>query len=183
MQHADFRPTYPSPMKFFHWLVALLVIGMLGLGLYMDWLPRDHPDREMLYLLHKSIGVSVLVLVILRVLTRLRLRSHVPAPAPTLKKWEIVAAGAVHLLLYLALLAMPVTGLWMSQAYGFPVQWFGFPVPNIFPKNLQAAELAGEVHEWIAYGLIGLIGLHVGAVIKHRFIDKADILYRMLPRR
>lgn len=160
----------------FHWVMALLIIGMLGVGLYMTDLPIGIQKLK-LYGLHKAFGILVLILVILRIIWRLSNKT----PLLTMPKLEVIAARLAHLALYALMLAMPLSGWLMTSAAGLPPSFFGlFTLPSLVAPNDDLRELFGFAHEWLAYGLIALIVLHTLAALKHHFYNKDDILRRMI---
>lgn len=165
--------------KGFHWLIALIVIGMLALGLYMD-AQEPSPSVFKLYQWHKSFGIVVLLLVSLRLIWRIS--SVWPRSVPTHKKIEKTAAHITHFLLYAALFAMPISGWLMSSAANSGVVPFGlFEMPHLIAADQATLQLMKQMHGLIAYGLMGLIALHLGGALKHHFIDKDETLLRMLP--
>lgn len=170
---------YGSIAKSLHWLVALLVIGLLAAGFVMTSMPLS-PDRLKLYGLHKSFGITVLALVVVRLAWRMA--NPVPALPSHMEKAEKFAAHGAHYALYALLLLMPMTGWLMSSAAGFPVSVFGlFRMPDLIGANKEAREILGEVHEIGAWILIVLVSLHVLAALFHHFHHKDDVLRRMLP--
>ena len=166
---------YPHAMRLMHWIVAPLVIAVLGLGLVMEDLPQDL--RRQGYSLHKSLGVTILLLVLVRMLVRWR--STLPSPIPGLGKGEALLAKAVHYGFYVLLLAMPISGIVMSQAGGHPVALFGLGLPVLVPQDKALGKLAYEAHELIGNGLIALLALHLVGILKHAVLDKTNILKRM----
>lgn len=159
-----------------HWLMAILIIGMLCVGLYMTSLPVGMLKLK-LYGWHKAFGILILTLVILRILWRLTNAT----PVLALPWWERTAARLAHFVLYVLMLAMPLSGWLMTSAAGLPPSFFGlFTLPNLVAPNDELRELFGLMHEWLAYGLIAVIILHTLAALKHHFIDKDDILRRMI---
>ncbi len=172
---------YGTVAQGFHWIVAVLVIGLLGLGLYMETLD-PLPSTFKIYALHKSLGIVVLTLAVLRLVWKIA-NPH-PHALPTHKEWERFLAKLVHLFLYFAIIAMPLSGWIMSSAKGFPVNLFGIEgltLPNLVSTNKDVAEAAEEFHEIIAYSLIVVIGLHFAGALKHHVIDKDGTLRRMIP--
>lgn len=162
-----------------HWLIAIGIIGLLAVGLYMTGLDKDDPSRGELYGLHKSFGVTILGLAVLRLISRAI--TFIPPMPKGLKLLEKGLAHMVHALLYIAMFAMPVSGIAMSQAAGYPVKWFGIQLPTLLEKNQQIGGIAHEIHEYGGYVLIGLIALHFLGAMKHRFFDKEnDVLPRMI---
>ncbi len=163
-----------------HWLLALAIVGAFCVGVYMSDLPFSM-TRVKLYNWHKWAGVTILALSALRLLWRLANR---PPADPPMPKWQVRAAHGVHLLLYVAFFAVPLTGWAMSSAKGFPIVWFGvLPLPDFVPKDHDLGELLTQVHGALAWGLALLVLAHVGAALKHQFIDRDGLLARMSLRR
>lgn len=162
-----------------HWLVALLIFAALPLGLYMHDLPLS-PHKLRLYSYHKWIGVTVLLFAVIRLAWR---AAHRPPALPdTMPRWERIAAESVHYLLYALIFIIPLSGWLMSSAMGFQTVWFGvLPLPDLVGKNKELADLLHEVHENLSYGLLILVAGHTGAALKHYFIERDDILQRMIP--
>lgn len=164
-------------LRIIHWLMAVIILSLLAMGLYMTGLEREDALRGTLYGLHKSFGVLVLLLLAVRLF--LRVATHVPALPKLYPLWERGLAHLGHFALYLLMFGVPMAGIAMSNSGGHPVKFFGVVVPPLFEQNKEFGGLAHEAHWLLAYVLIGVIGLHLAGVIKHRFIDKQDILYRM----
>ena len=159
-----------------HWLMALLIIGMLAVGLYMVELPIGIQKLK-IYGWHKEFGILVLMLVIFRILWRLTN----PTPVLNLPWYERMGARLAHLALYVLMLAMPLSGWLMTSAAGLPPSFFGlFTLPSLVAPNDALRELFAWIHEWLAYGLITVIVIHTLGALKHHFIDKNDILRRMI---
>lgn len=175
----DPRAGYTRPAIALHWLIALLVFAGWGLGMYMHDLPAS-PTKVELVSWHKWIGVTVFLLALARAAWR---ATHAPPPLPgTTAPWQARAARASHLLFYVLLLAMPLSGWLMSSAKGFQTVWFGVvPIPDLLEKNKALGELLEEVHETLAWTLAALVALHVAAALKHHFVDRDGVLRRMLP--
>lgn len=162
-----------------HWVMALLLLGMLGVGTWMTEL-RPSPIKIQVYNWHKWIGLSLLGLLALRLAWRATHRA--PALPAGLPGWQRVAAGLSHAVMYLLMLAMPVTGWLQNSAAGFPLSWFGlFRVPALIPRDREAFAFWQAVHAWLAWALLLLILLHVIAALKHHFLDRDEVLRRMLP--
>lgn len=177
MQIKNSKTRFGSIAIILHWVMALLIIGLLALGLYMVRLPLSL-DKLKFYGWHKECGLLVLFLVFFRLIWRLGNET----PALALPRLEKIAALSMHWALYVLLFAMPITGWFMTSAAGFPVSFFGlFTVPNLIAPDEQARIFFAWVHEWLAYALITAVCLHTLAALKHHFINKDDILRRMLP--
>lgn len=161
---------------FLHWLMAILIIGLLTVGLYMTSLPIGLLKLK-LYGWHKALGILVLTLIFLRIIWRL---TNV-TPILSLPWLERIAARLAHLALYVLMLAMPLSGWFMSSAADLPPSFFGlFTLPSLVAPNDELRQLFGLIHEWLGYGLITIIIIHTLAALKHHFIDKDDILRRMI---
>lgn len=180
--------SYTKTAIFLHWAIALLIVAALLIGLVMgedDLLPRE--ARVTAFQLHKSLGFSVLGLLIIRIFWRLT--HKVPELPAGMKPVEVKISKLTHGLLYLLMLAVPLVG-WAvvsSSPYGIPSIWFGlFEIPHLpilsaLENKAEISESFGEVHETLAWGLLALVGLHAAAALKHHFIEKDDVLTRMLP--
>lgn len=162
-----------------HWIVAIGIAGTFALGLYMHDLPLS-PSKLTLYSYHKWAGVTLFLLVLIRLLWRMSHPAPVlPATMPALMQ---KAAAAGHLVLYVLMFAIPLSGWIMSSAKGFQTVWFGvIPLPDLVGKDKELGHLLGEVHEFLSYSLLLLVVGHVAAALKHHWIDKDDVLTRMLP--
>ncbi len=162
-----------------HWLIALLIFATFPLALYMTDLHLS-PLKLRLYNYHKWIGIIVLALALFRLYWRTTHRP--PAMPETMKKWENIAAHAMHHTLYLLILVIPVTGWLMSSAKGFQVVLFGvLPLPDLVGKNKELGDLLKEIHETLNYLMLGLVVAHVAAALKHHFVERDDVLTRMVP--
>jgi cytochrome b561 len=160
-----------------HWLVAALAIGLFGLGVWMVELDYYDPWYRQAPWLHKSLGVVLFGIVLLRVLWR-----HTNwRPVPIGSALQTRAALAVHALLYLALLALPLSGYLISTADGRAVEVFGMlRVPATLSGLDGQEDIAGRVHQLLGLILMSLTGLHAAAALKHHFVDHDRTLRRML---
>lgn len=168
---------YSTPAIVLHWLTALLIFVAFPLGVYMHELPLS-PGKLKLYSYHKWIGITLLMLVALRVTWRL---THTPPPLPAdMAAWQRRASQAVHGLLYLLMIAIPLSGWLMSSAKGFPTVWFGvLPLPDLVEKNRELGDLLAGVHQALNFTLLALVIMHVGAALQHHFIERRPFLQRM----
>lgn len=170
-------PRYSLPAIILHWLVALLMIANLGIGLRLEDMPFSMAKLQQINY-HKWIGITVLLLAALRLIWRVLRRP--PPPLPDLAPHERIASAAVHHLLYLLMFALPIGGWLMSSAKGFPVVYFGIvPLPDLVSKNKEVADLLGSVHALMGWALLFLLLLHIAGALKHQWLDKKPILYRM----
>jgi len=178
---------YSAVALLFHWGIALLIGVNLYLGFRMGFV--SGLEKFDLFQLHKSVGVTVLLLSLLRLAWRLI--NPPPAYADELKWWEHAVAGAVHTLLYVIMIGMPLTG-WVvvsASPLNLPTLLFHtIPWPHVaVVHDLPAAAkakvygLSDTSHILLAWGALGLITLHVGAALKHHFLDRDAVLLRMVP--
>jgi len=172
---------YTRTAQALHWTLALLLVGMVSLGLYMHELELS-PLKLQLYSYHKWAGVSVFLLVLARLTWR---ATHRPPPLPAGTAPLVrIASSVAHALLYLLMLAIPLSGWLMSSAKGFQTVWFGvLPIPDLIGKDADLGERLAELHEALNFTLIGLVAIHVAAALKHHFIDGDGLLHRMWPGR
>ena len=163
-----------------HWATAALVLSTIPLGLYGA--SSDSPGGQAATDVHKTIGILVLALTIVRVGWRL---AHPPMPLQATMNLSLRRiARLTHLLFYVLLLALPVSGWWMSSAvptrHAFGVGSFAIPFLPV-PRGMASAGPAHFVHIQLAFVMIGLVGLHLLAALKHQFVDRDAVLRRMLP--
>ncbi|PKO94072.1 MAG: cytochrome B [Betaproteobacteria bacterium HGW-Betaproteobacteria-1] len=189
---------YTKTAVILHWLIAFGILFMLALGWFMTDLPREGAKsssydlfnlgvytwqlaeevtpRTFYFNLHKSIGVTLLALIAFRLYWRLT--HQPPALLSSLKVWEKKLAETAHTLLYVLMVAMPVSGLLMALYSKYGVKWFGLAfLPGMDNKAVREAFLV--VHEWIGVALALLILLHIVGALKHKFINKDETLKRM----
>ena len=172
------KQSYGSISKGFHWGVGLLVLIVLGIGLVMTLLMEPSPDMFALYKWHKQLGIVVLAFVVLRLLWRFTEVRPDSLQQGVLDK----IARFVHLLLYVCILALPLSGWAMSSAKGYDVNLFGvYTLPNFVSKNKELGDFLGDMHFYVGYTLLASFLLHFAGALKHAFIDKDDTLKRMLP--
>ena len=189
---------YTKTAVILHWLIAIGIFAMFALGWYMSELPKDAPKqiaydlfdwgiytwqlseeaspRTFYFNLHKSIGVTLLGLIIIRVLWRITHRP--PALLSSYKAWEKKLATGTHHLLYLLMIAMPVSGLIMAVSSKYGVKWFGIDFIGGL-DNTPLRETFKEVHEVIGAIILLVLILHILGALKHKFIDKDDTMKRM----
>lgn len=184
-----------------HWVTGIIILLMFALGAWMHELPKDLPKagtldlfdwgiftltlseplspRAFYFNLHKSIGVTLLALIVLRVYWRL---THLPPAFPaTMQAWEKKIADFAHKLLYVLMVALPLSGVLMAINSKYGILWFGLPLAEGL-DNPDLREMFKEAHEVIGMLLLLLIVLHIVAAIKHKVVDKDEIMARMSMR-
>ena len=178
-------PNQSSPTRYsavaqgFHWLIAALIVVQFTLGWTAENLPIG--ARKLARLdWHKSFGMTILMLAVLRLLWRLFNRPpELPAGMSGIEKQ---LARSTHVLFYVLLFVMPLTGWLMSSAKNFSVSWFHqFTWPNLVGPNERAFDMLRTTHDTLSWLLFALALLHVLAALKHHFWNKDDVLKRMLP--
>jgi len=170
-------PGYDLLTQSVHWLSLGVIAAAFVFGLLMEDVPRG-PEKTLLVNLHASLGMLVVVLTVFR----LSWRSIVPTPKAVGSPSLQIAAKAMHVALYAAVLAVPLCGLLMMAAKGRAFDVFGlFTVPPLIATDRALGATLEEAHEILAYLLLVLVGLHAAAAIFHQAILKDGTLSRMLP--
>lgn len=176
-----------------HWLVAVLLFAGFGLGLTMVDMSFS-PQKLKFYSWHKWIGITIFALIAFRLIWRL---THAaPALPASMPAWQQKAAHASHLLMYVLFFAIPLSGWLFSSAKGIQTVYLGLvPLPDLLTKDMgdivlaaadaekpfTVAELIRLVHKSMNYLLGALVLTHIAAALKHHFIDRDDVLGRMVP--
>jgi len=162
-----------------HWLTLVLIACGFTLAVYMVDLPLS-PQKLAYFSWHKSIGVTVFMLALARLAWRLR--HPAPLPLAILPVWQQRAATAVHALLYVLLLATPLTGWLYSSAAGAPTAYLGLvQLPDLLARDKALAAQLKVVHVTLNYTMLALVVMHAAAALKHHVVDRDDVLRRMLP--
>ncbi|PKH06055.1 cytochrome b [Moritella sp. Urea-trap-13] len=163
-----------------HWVMALAIFGMFGLGLYMVELTYYDAWYKGSLDLHKSIGILLLGLLLLRTLWR-GININPDSADQHASKFEVTSAHLVHLGLYLLMFTLMLSGYLISTADGRGISVFElFTIPAIPFSVDNQEDIAGQIHEILAWALVLLAGVHALAAIKHHFINKNNTLVRML---
>jgi cytochrome b561 len=161
-----------------HWAIVALLVVQVTLAKIAEGLPLGL-DKLAVLARHKSFGITILGLAAARLAWRMFNR---PPLLPPMPRWQAAVAHANHWALYALLFAMPVTGWLMSSASNYPVSWFGvFQLPDFVAPDRALKERFEGVHETLANLLIALAILHIAAALKHHFLDRNGLLFRMLP--
>jgi cytochrome b561 len=171
---------YNAVAQWLHWITAILVLTTLPIAWVMINMARDNPSAPTLVMIHKSLGVTIFAVVAFRILWR----GLSPAPPLlwTLEPWEAWTARISHVLLYLVLLGLPISGYVFSAASNHPVKYFNLFTLPLLPEDKPLAHAAGEVHEALSWALYALLGLHILGTAYHLILKRDDVLDRMLPK-
>ncbi|MFN0025068.1 MAG: cytochrome b [Parvularculaceae bacterium] len=184
------RDSYTSVAIALHWLIALLAIGQIAGGLYMEGLPESaDAERVALFQLHKSFGITILLLTLARLAWRL---THPAPPLPAaMPGWQKTAARGLHAGFYALLIGVPLGGWAVVSASPFAasvktylfgvVPWPHLPFFEGVADRRGLAHDIAEMHELGAKVMIALIVIHIGAAMKHWLMDGDGVLESMLP--
>jgi cytochrome b561 len=165
--------------KALHWLIVLLIINQWVIASRADNLPLGAEKLQALAW-HKSFGMTILALAIVRLVWRWL--NPVPTLAGLVKPWERTLASLSHVLLYALIFAMPFSGWMMSSARNFPVSWFGlYQFPDLVAPDKGLYEFMRDLHHTLFTALVCVALLHIAGALKHHFVDKNEVLKRMLP--
>ena len=189
---------YTKTAVILHWLIALGIFGMFALGWFMADIPKEAPKqtvfdifdlgifhwtvpeeispRSFYFNVHKSFGVTILALIFLRVLWRFTHKP--PAILASYKAWESKLAKGAHHLLYVLMIALPISGLTMAVYSKYGIKWFGMDFIKGLDNN-PMREIFKSAHEIIGLIMVVILVLHIAGALKHRFIDKDETLKRM----
>ena len=183
MSTSNTETSFGRATRTLHWLTALLILTAILLGLIANQLPADAAAialKTQLFSLHKTLGVAAFLVALARILWALG-QTH-PAPLHPNRRVEITLAAAVHWMLYISMLAVPLTG-WVHHAAlsGFaPILWpFGQDLPFV-AKSETTAAIFGTAHWVFTKLLVASILLHIAGALKHHFIDRDATLLRMM---
>ncbi|WP_114374920.1 cytochrome b [Elioraea thermophila] len=175
---------YSTVAKWFHWITLGLMLIALPTGFVIKYIkPDPFATKLVFYAIHESAGLTILFVSVARLAWRI---ANPPPPLPAhLPVAMRVGAQAVHGMLYAALILQPIFGFLATNAWGFPMQgataYLGFiDIPAVVAKDETLARALQATHTWIAYALVVLLVLHVGAAIWHHAIRRDGTLMRML---
>ena len=178
MSFRNTKSSWGSLSKTLHWLVVLLIINQWWIAERAEELKGLEKLQALAW--HKSFGITILMLAIIRLAWRWM--NPVPDLTAETKPWERVLARVSHVLLYALIFAMPLTGWAMSSARNFPVSWFKlFQLPDLVAPAEQTFRRMQDLHHLLFDVLVVIALLHVAGALKHHFIDRNDVLKRMLP--
>jgi len=170
--------SWGSLTKALHWIIVLLIINQWVIAEQAEELKGLAKLQALSW--HKSFGMTILMLAIIRLVWRWM--NPVPDLTAETKPWERVLAKISHVLLYALIFAMPLTGWMMSSARNFPVSWFKlFQFPDLVAPAEQTFHRMQDLHHLLFSVLVVVALLHAAGALKHHFIDRNDVLKRMLP--
>ena len=175
----------PDPARYsrvaiwLHWIIAALIFLNLLLGFFHE--DFEKPVRSAMMNVHKATGLTILLLTLARLGWRLGHRP--PAFDPVMRPWEVSLARLIHGLFYLLLVALPLTGWLLVSTNGRATSWFGLfdvaPLPVARGDDLH--DMFEDLHEYLGYTALVLIGLHVAGALKHHLDGHRHLIGRMAP--
>ncbi len=168
---------YSTMAVILHWVMAIMILAMIGLGVYMVDLPKGSDERSAYFALHKSIGLTLALLALIRLGWKI---THAAPPLP-----DSIDAGrrklitATHHLLYVLMIVQPLSGYISSSFSGYKTRFWGIPLPNWGWKAPELNELFTTIHDVSAFCLVTLLVLHIGGAISHAMRREHEITRRM----
>jgi cytochrome b561 len=163
-----------------HWLMAIMIFGMIAVGWFMVGLdPAKEPYKWTLYAYHEAFGLLVLGLIIFRAVVRSK--SKVP-PYPEnigFSSYYKKIAKSTHLIFYPLIALIPILGILMNLYGGYDINFFITKLPKLANVNQQLSEFFQNYHRIFAYVLLALIGLHIAATLKHLLVNKVNLMKRI----
>lgn len=176
MQICNTNSTYGSVAKCLHWVIALLVLAMLSFGFFMGDMPKEY--KPVIYNIHKLTGLTILFLMLLRFCWMLI--NPKPDSPVGVRRWEVGVEKLVHWSLYATVIAMPLAGWIGSSAADKPPHVGDLRLMLPVMRSDAIDDVSFQMHTIIAYLIIALLSVHIGAALYHHFIRKDDVLKRML---
>ena len=178
-------PRYALSQRLLHWIIALIVLGVLAVGLIFSIYDGFKGTKEafgdqltgMFYKYHKTFGIVILFAMILRIIVKLI--KGKPEYSQELSKFDRIASNSVHGLLYVLLVAMPILGWLGTGAGGFPVQFFEWNLPGILAKDKELYGTLMELHGICGWLVLICVILHIGGALKHWLINRDGVMQRM----
>jgi cytochrome b561 len=169
---------YDRMMVVLHWVLAMGLFYQLGLGLWMEDIPKDPPGlRAEWFNLHKSIGICLGLLILWRL--GWRVTHSVPAAPIGNTEFQNKLSKWVHRLLYLCMVVLPVSGFMGSSFSQYPIKFFGIPLSKLWDSSPEGKELFSEIHEVTAFVMMIIILLHIAAAVWHQWVKRDGLLSRM----
>jgi cytochrome b561 len=189
---------YSKTAVVLHWLIAIFIVVMFAIGWFMADIPKEGPKqsaydlldlglytwqlseevtaRTFYFNLHKSLGITIFALIAIRILWRITHKP--PAFLTSYKAMERKVATGTHHLLYILMVAVPLSGLITGVTSKYGIKWFGLDLISGL-ANKPIHEAFAVVHEICTFIFLALIVLHVAGALKHKFVDKDETMKRM----
>lgn len=166
-------------MRILHWLMAVMVLTMLGIGVAMV---ASLGDYHRLVSVHRPLGIAILIVVVIRFVNR-QFSTLPPFPA-SMSSQERFVAHASEVLLYTLLFVLPLIGWGMLSAARFPIMLYGpLHLPPILPHSVMLYAFLRRTHTVLAYLLFLAFIAHFGAILFHTLVVRDGLFSRMAPWR
>jgi cytochrome b561 len=170
-------PTYAPTAVALHWGLVLLVFALYGIGWYMVGIPKGTPPVAYFYNLHKSLGIVAALPIVLLIWWR---ATHVPPSLPSLlPAWQVRAAHLNHLLFYVCLVVLVVSGFVESNFTRFGIKFFGYPLPILGWEDKTVYRIFNRIHVYTSYVFTALMAIHIAAALKHLLVNRDGVFQRM----
>ena len=170
---------YPLQAISLHWLLVALVFALYALGWYMVGIPKGTPPVAYFYNLHKSIGLVAAVPIVW--LIGWHATHHAPALPGAMPKWQVNATKASHLLFYVCLVVLTLSGFIESNFTKYGIRFFGYQLPVLGWEDRTIYYIFNRIHVYTSYLFAALIAVHIAAAFQHLLVEKDSVLQRMLP--
>jgi cytochrome b561 len=170
---------YSAPARFFHWAIAFLMLIVWPAGLIIDKFYEVEWAKNLLYFVHENLGVVIWLLVLARLAWRwIKPPPPLPADMPALIR---TAAHATHVALYVILIAQPIGGFLATNAFGFPLDFFGLiPLPSPISDNEALGKVIIYWHWITGLALFVILIAHIAGALYHLVIRKDGVFQRMV---
>jgi cytochrome b561 len=170
-------PAHFTPVqRLLHWVMAVCIIAMFFIGAGM--VSTIMPDYLTLFVIHKSLGITILVLALIRLAVRARYGAP-PLPADLPEPMKL-AAHLSHYALYSLMIAMPLLGWAMLSAAAYPVVLLGgIRLPAIVPQSDSLHTLLLQAHVSLAFAFLALVLLHLAAALFHALVRHDGVFTSM----
>ncbi len=171
---------YSATAKTIHWIMAALILGSAWIGMTLEDIPRGSDGRNWWTTQHEVTGFLVLVLLLARMSWRVT-KGAPPLPG-SMPAWQMQATHIAHYGLYVLMLASPVVGMLLSSARGRTVNvWGVFDLPSLWTRDRVWGGRFEAAHSVLSYLLLAVVAIHIAAALYHHFVQRDDVLRRMLP--
>jgi len=178
MPLTDTNAGFGSVAKFFHWAISLMFLFQFGIAIVMTELGKEDPYRELFFMLHKSVGITILFLALFRIIWRKV--TQLPDWPGTMTDFDKKLFSFTELGLYLIMFLMPLSGYVLTMAEGDGFKYFGlFGMPDLVGKSEVLKEIGEYLHKITGFVIVGLVGSHITLVLRQHFNFKGNFLSRM----
>ena len=169
---------YHLLIRILHWLMSFIILSLIVAGYCLANI-ENLPDKGTWYLIHKSMGISVLMLTVIRIMLRtFTVVPELPMSIPPISRY---VSGIMHKLLYCFMIAIPLSGYLMSSYGGKVISYFGVvDIPSFVNIDLTKAGIFYNLHSWLPYILLGFLLLHVAGAVYHHVVDKLPLWRRII---